>query len=113
MLAEIGPIVREAGITAEDLGMPWTRILQGAAECESGRRAGTVHPCEGVDVELPCNLVYSVLNAMTTFPSNNDDRTYEILSNALVRRVVFITGAVDMDGCPAADRGEAAFIGRR
>merc|ERR1712137_1347186 len=49
---------------------------------------------------------------MTTFPSANDDRTYEILSNSLVRRVLFVTGAVGMDGCPTPDRGEAVFIGR-
>jgi len=112
-LAGIGPIVREAGLTSEDVGMPWDRIVKGAANCESGRRGGTIKPCDGMgEVELPCNLIYSVLGAMTTFPSANDDRTYEILSNALVRRVLFITGAVDMAGCPPADRGEAAFIGR-
>jgi hypothetical protein len=49
--------------------------------------------------------------AMNAFPSNNDDETYEALSNALVRRTnSFITGAVDMEGCPEADRGEAGFI---
>jgi hypothetical protein len=48
--------------------------------------------------------------AMNAFPSNNDDETYEALSNALVRRTNFITGAVDMEGCPEADRGEAGFI---
>jgi len=111
-MAELGPIVRSAGITAEQLNLPWTRIIQGAAQCESGRRDGSVVPCEGVDVDLPCNLVYAVLNAMTTFPALNDDRTYEALSNSLVRRVVFLTGAVHMEGCPDADRGEAAFIGR-
>lgn len=111
-MAEMGPIVRESGISAEELNMPWTRIIQGAAQCESGRRDGSVSPCEKVIVDLPCNLVYSALNAMTTFPSINDDRTYEALSNALVRRVVFVTGAVEMEGCPPADRGEAAFIGR-
>lgn len=112
MLASTGPIVREAGLTAEDLGLPWDRIVQGAAKCEAARRDGKVTACEGVDVELPCNLVYAVLDAMTTFPSANDDKTYEILSNSLVRRVLFITGAVDLKSCPPADRGEAAFIGR-
>ena len=63
-------------------------------------------------MDMPCNVVYSVLNVMMTFPSENSDRVYEILSNALVRRVIFVTGAVNMDGCPAADRGEAAFVGR-
>ena len=111
-LAEFGPIVRETGISAEELNFPWTRIIQGAAQCESRRRDGSVAPCKGIDIDLPCNLVYSVLNAMTTFPADNDDRTYEALSNSLVRRVVFVTGAVEMSGCPAADRGEAAFIGR-
>ena len=79
---------------------------------ESRRRAGNIQPCDGQDVDLPCNLVYSVLKAMTTFPTENNDRVFEALSNALVRRVLFVTGAVDMSGCPPADRGEAVFIGR-
>lgn len=119
MMNEIGPMIRESGLKADDMHMPWSRIIRGAAICESGRRDGSVIPCEGVDlcedvddVELPCNLVYAVLNAMATFPSDNNDRAYEALSNALVRRVLFVTGAIDMAGCPPADRGEAAFIGR-
>lgn len=111
MLADIGPVVRMSGLTAEDLSMPWTRIIKGAAQCESQRRDGSVVPCLP-EVKLPCNLVYAVLNAMTTFPSDNNDRTYEALCNALVRRTVFVTGAVDMSGCPEGDRGEACFIGR-
>lgn len=119
LLAEMGPIVRESGLKASDINMPWTRIIQGAAQCETGRRDGSVDLCEGVgeDVpceleDIPCNVVYSVLNAMTTFPSDNNDRTYEALSNALVRRVLFVTGAVNMAGLPPADRGEAVFVGR-
>lgn len=111
-LSEVGPIVREAALSAKQLDMPWSRLMLGASQCESGRRDGSVTPCEGVDVKLPCNLVYSVLSAMSTFPSDNSDEVYERLSNALVRRVLFITGAVDMKGCPPPDRGEAAFIGR-
>jgi hypothetical protein len=112
MLADLGPMVRQAKIDTTDVSMPWLRIIQGAAQCEGGRRAGTVQPCEGFDVELPCNLVYSVLKAMSTFPSDNNDRVFEAVSNSLVRRVLFVTGAVDMAGCPPADRGEAVFIGR-
>ncbi len=113
MLSELGPIIRKSGLTAEEINMPWTRIIQGASQCESGRRAGTIAPCDPeIALTLPCNLVYCVLNAMTTFPSDNNDRTYEALSNALVRRTLFITGAVSMEGCPDADRGEAVFIGR-
>ena len=113
--------MRESGLTVAELSMPWTRIIQGAAQCESKRRDGTLKSkCpadddgtkEDDDIELPCNLVFSVLDAMATFPSDNNDRTYEALSNALVRRTLFITGAVALSGCPAADRGEAAFIGR-
>lgn len=120
-LATLGPVVRESGLAITDLSMPWTRIIQGAAQCESKRRDGTLKSkCpadddgteEGDDIELPCNLVFSVLDAMATFPSDNNDRTYEALSNALVRRTLFITGAVALSGCPEADRGEAAFIGR-
>jgi len=115
MLTELGPVVRESGLTTEALNMPWARIIQGAAQCESGRRNGSITSTsdDSSDEEkMPCNLVYSVLNAMTTFPSDNDNESYEALSNALVRRTLFITGAVSMAGCPEEDRGEVVFIGR-
>lgn len=111
-LTQLGPMVREAGLLAEDLQMPWSRLLLGATQCEAGRRNGTITGEIDKEIDLPCNLVYSVLNAMTTFPSDNNDEVYERLSNALVRRVVFLTGAVNMKGCPPPGRGEAAFIGR-
>jgi len=111
MLINLGPVVRESRLTADELEIPWTRIIQGAAQCESGIRSGAVVPCQP-DIDLPCNLVYAVLNAMATFPSDNNDQTYEALSNALVRRIVFVTGAVTVDGIPKADRGEVVFIGR-
>jgi GTP-binding protein len=112
MLKEMGPIARH--LSAEELDMPWLRLLNGAAQCEKGRRKGLVQPCEGIanSIELPCNLAYSVLTAMSSFPSDNDDSIYEALSNSLVRRVLFVTGAVNMAGLPPPDRGEAAFIGR-
>lgn len=110
MLTKLGPTICGSDLTAEDLNMPWARIIHGAAQCESSRRDGSVK-CDST-IELPCNLVYSVLNAMNSFPSNNDDETYEALSNALVRRTLFITGAVSIEGCPDEDRGEAVFIGR-
>jgi hypothetical protein len=109
MMTQMAPQVILSGLTAEDLNMPWSRIIQGAAQCESGRRRDGSVQCDAT-IEVPCNLVYSVLMAMNAFPSNNDDETYEALSNALVRRTNFITGAVDMEGCPEADRGEAGFI---
>jgi GTP-binding protein len=115
-LSDLAPVVRQAGLSAADLRMPWVRILSGAAECESKRRDGTVFACEGAqggNAPLPLNLVYSVLNAFLSFPVENDDRVYEILSNSLVRRVVFVTGAISMASCPESDgRGEAVFIGR-
>lgn len=111
MLIDLGPVVRESRLTAAELEIPWVRIIQGAAQCESRIRSGTVVPCQP-DVDLPCNLVYAVLNAMATFPSDNNDQTYEALSNSLVRRIAFVTGAVNIDGCPKADRGEVVFIGR-
>merc|ERR1711935_1000822 len=112
MLKDMGPAARN--LSAEELDMPWLRLLSGASQCEKGRRKGHVKACEGLvdSVELPCNLAYSVLNAMSSFPSDNDDSIYEALSNCLVRRVLFIKGAIDMAGLPPSDRGEAAFIGR-
>lgn len=111
MLQEMGIYATEAGLNATDIGMPWGRIIQGAAQCESGRRDGIVVPINPT-YKLPCNLVYAVLDAMSAFPPDNSDRVFEGLSNALIRRTVFVTGAVNMDGCPEPDRGEAVFIGR-
>jgi len=115
MLSDLGPVIRNARLTTEELDMQWLRIIQGASKCDAGVRSGSVvvKPCqEKMNVDLPCNLVYSVLSAMTTFPSNNDDHIFEAVANALVRRSLFVTGAVGMSGCPPADRGEAVFIGR-
>mmetsp|Transcript_7262 Transcript_7262/g.10844 ORF Transcript_7262/g.10844 Transcript_7262/m.10844 type:complete len:573 (-) Transcript_7262:266-1984(-) len=112
MLKEIGPVVREADLTSDDFEIPWLRIVQGAAQFESRRRKGEIDTTQFDEEEIPCNLVYSVLDAMSSFPSENRDDVYECLSNALVRRTQFVTGAVSMAGLPNADRGEAAFIGR-
>lgn len=112
-LVEMGPMVVQSGLTDEEIGLPWSRIIKGAAQCEAGRRDGSVQPCEGVEIQsMPCNLVYAVLNAINAFPPMNSDTVYEQLSNALIRRVVFVTGAIDLSKCPPADRGEVAFIGR-
>ena len=127
MLIELGPICRDAKLTTDEINIQWLRLIQGAAQCESERRKSGGYAdsrvtsvtsgrakgdAEEENVKLPCNLVYSVLSAMTTFPSDNDDRVFEAVANALVRRVLFVTGAVSMAGCPPADRGEAVFIGR-
>lgn len=115
-LKEMGGIVNESGLTSEELGMPWARLVRGAATCEKLRRDGQWKGGDddsGEDPsQWPCNMVYTVLDAMVAFPPDNNDKTFEALCNALVRRTVFVTGAVDMDGCPEADRGEVAFIGR-
>mmetsp|Transcript_5184 Transcript_5184/g.7912 ORF Transcript_5184/g.7912 Transcript_5184/m.7912 type:complete len:722 (-) Transcript_5184:118-2283(-) len=119
-LKEMGGIVHQAGLTAEDVGIPWDRLVKGAALCESKRRDGAWDDIDESEDDAtaetpsswPCNIVYTVLDAMIAFPSENKDVTFEALCNALVRRTVFVTGAVDMEGCPEADRGEVAFIGR-
>lgn len=90
MLREVGPLVRLSGLTPEELNMPWSRIVRGAAQYESHRRKETT-PEEFCN--LSRNLVHAVLDAMATFPSENKDDVYEILSNALIRRTVFVTGA--------------------
>jgi hypothetical protein len=119
-LKDMGRLIIASGLTADMVGVPWDRLVKGAALCEKERRDGK---WDGVDDESknddaedpsiwPCNIVYTVLDAMISFPSENKDVTFEALCNALVRRTVFVTGAVDMDGCPDADRGEVAFIGR-
>ena len=95
MLREVGPIVRAAGISSEELNLPWLRIVQGATQYESHKRKNMIAD-RAVDedvLDIPCNLVYSVLDAMSTFPSENRDDVYECLSNALVRRTQFVTGA--------------------
>ena len=108
MLREVGPIVRAAGLNAEEVNMPWLRIVKGAAQYESHRRKGMTKAYD----DSGSNLLYTVLDAMATFPSTNSDAVYESLSNALIRRTQFLTGAVDMTGLPKADRGEVAFIGK-
>jgi GTP-binding protein len=110
-LTELGPVIQKAKLTAEYLEMPWERLLRGASMCQAGLRNGTFVP-EDSTMVLPCNLVYTVLRAIAAFPSDNSDVVYELLSNALVRRVLFVTGAINMQGCPPSDRGEAVFIGR-
>eukprot|EP00804_Cyclotella_cryptica_P017156 CCRYP_003371-RA/>CCRYP_003371-RA protein AED:0.08 eAED:0.08 QI:373/1/1/1/0.8/0.66/6/141/663 len=115
-LKDMGSIVKQAGLSASDLEMPWEKLVRGAALCESRRREGKWNDApesSGEDPsQWPCNIVYNVLDAMVAFPSDNNDRTFEALCNALVRRTVFVTGAVNMKGCPTPDRGEVAFIGR-
>jgi ribosome biogenesis GTP-binding protein YsxC/EngB len=136
-LASMGPVLRKAKLKPQDLDLPWDRLLRGAAQCQSsirngeicveddskhqGRVTATTLTSNGgiLDEEpsrrtkrLPCNVVYAVLNAMLSVPSENNDHVYELLSNSLVRRVLFVTGAVNMEGCPPPDRGEAAFVGR-
>lgn len=112
MLRAMGPVVREAGVDAEEANVPWTRLLEAASACEAELRKSPDDDNDNDDDEFPVNMVYAVLDAMNTFPSDNDDRVYEILSNALVRRTCFVTGAVDLKSMPREDRGEAVFVGR-
>lgn len=99
----------------------WIILAQTAANCQSQLRAVHMNasPDDASEVlfrSLPVNVVHSVLMArFRTDPSyryESDPVWYEIVQNALVRRVVFVTGAVSMAGCPPKDRGEACFIGR-
>ena len=52
------------------------------------------------------NVVFDVVRCLSSFDSGNGDELYEAVANALVRRVDFVTGAVDMKGLPEPDRGE-------
>lgn len=65
-LKEMGNIINQAGLTAEDLGMPFERIIKGAASCESKRRGGKWNKLSEDSKEdptqWPCNIVYSVLD---------------------------------------------------
>eukprot|EP00956_Cyclotella_meneghiniana_P045806 scaffold385551_cov122-Cyclotella_meneghiniana.AAC.1 len=133
-LKAMGQIIRELGLDSEDMDVPWEKLVRGAALCESRRRDGVWDTTTATTAASPspndssgsggssgsnetpntwpCNLVYPILDAMIAFPSDNNDRTFEALCNALVRRTVFVTGAVSLAGCPKPDRGECAFIGR-
>lgn len=116
MLTSLGSFVRQAKESPTYWGIPWLRFIQAAAKCETRRRNGDYLESEtnsiAERVDVPCNMVYSVLNTMSTFPSETDDLVFEAISNSLVRKVVFVKGAVSMSGCPPPDRGEAVFIGR-
>lgn len=107
MLRLLGPMVIERKVSVQ---MPWIKLIQSAASYESLRRAQ--HSTLPAAAFAGANVVYSVLDCMNTFPSENDDAVYEALSNSLVRRVEFVTGAVSMKDLPPPDRGEVAFIGR-
>jgi len=107
LLRPLGAILRLHN--NEMFKMPWLKLIQSANQCEVQIRTGKKQqPC----VDTTTNVVYTVLDVMNTFPSDNDDLIYEALSNALVRRVEFVTGAVSMNDLPPNDRGEVAFIGR-
>ena len=105
-LKDMSDIVKESGLTSDDLGIPWERLVKGAAQCESKRRDGKWEIGSKESNEdpsrWPCNIVYFVLDAMVVFPPENKDVIFESLCNALVRRTCFVTGAVGMDGCPAS-----------
>ena len=77
MLREVGPIVRATGLNAEEVNMPWLRIVKGAAQYESHRRKGMTKAYD----DSGSNLLYTVLDAMATFPSTNSDDVYESLSS--------------------------------
>ena len=88
----------------------WNKLLKAASQCEAQRRR-----CAYDTTSLPCNVVYAVLQAMTTtrHPCRMTASTYELLTNALMRRIVFVKGVVRMEDCPADnDIGEVLFWGR-
>lgn len=58
MLAEMGPTVLSFGLDADDLNMPWTRILEGAKQCRS----------EGAGKKYYAKVVG---HAMKAFPLND------------------------------------------
>lgn len=58
MLIEMGPTVRFFGLDADDLNMPWTRILEGAKQCRS----------EGAGKKYFAKVVG---HAMKSFPLND------------------------------------------
>jgi ribosome biogenesis GTP-binding protein YsxC/EngB len=60
--------------------------------------------------DLPA--VFALLDAMTSAGVVANDETYEVVANAAVRSVDFVTGAVSMETLPRKWMPEAAFIGR-
>lgn len=142
LLAETGTYLQKTAhdSASSTMDLPWERLLTSAVQCQGRIRNHTLDignltlPPESLasagdhgairrsssssvsvlPVVLPCNVVYAVLAAMSRFtlPHYHVDRLYELLATALVRRIVFVTGAVSMAGCPTPDRGEACFIGR-
>lgn len=102
-----------AGHNLSDDDTQWTQLFQAAAQCQTVVRNGTLTLASTTEEVLPNNLVYAVLHARRGMNRAYKDPTlYEVVQNALARRVVFVTGAVQIQGCPAADRPEVCFIGR-
>ena len=56
----MGQLVDELGIGHEELGIPWTRLVRGAAACEKERRKGRWED-DGESEGWPCNIVYGEL----------------------------------------------------
>ena len=113
-LGEMGPSARE--ISLDSCCIPWLKIIQVAGRFESTARKEKEDEGGGGGGGGAQNTVFVSLDALSSFPKikskTESNKVYEQVANSLVRRVVFVTGAVSMDGLPAADRGEVCFIGR-
>jgi hypothetical protein len=94
-MSEIGPHMSRSGPgggSQHAVGCVFCEVPRSESELE----AGPFFRLGDDDVELPCNVGYSLEDAMTTFPQENSDRVYELLSNVLVDEY-FMTGAIWMD----------------
>jgi hypothetical protein len=128
---KLGPRVRllaesgENGNGNDSVEVPWLKTIHAANRCESrlrvARREARNQKNKSLSTKLATkpaaepvspNVVVSVLKAMASHPSDNNDDVYEALSNALVRRINFVTGATTMATLPPPDRNEVLFIGR-
>ena len=110
-ITALGSSVREL---EEPEPVPWLGLIHAASRAESRRRKAlsTTVASGSATPSKTTNPVLAVLATMSSHPTSNSDSIYESLSNALVRRVNFVTGAVSMATLPPPDRGECAFIGR-
>lgn len=64
-MADMGRLVDELGIGKDELGVPWARLVRGAAACEKERRGGRWED-EGEKGGWPCNIVYGEIPPWST-----------------------------------------------
>ena len=91
LLVELGPIVHESTLTAEELAMPWTRLIHGARQCQvadifgpSSLSKQAQQPPNSHIITMEQDLdesptIYAVMDVMSAFRTSRSDSILELL----------------------------------